>query len=137
MQASQEIHDLVVRSWQEMAAKNLPAILDMCSREPGVLFIGTAPKEWMESLAALEPIMRASLEGGSGTMPEDAQIQTGQEGTVGWAASRQTVRLPNGSALVIRATYVLHQEGGVWRVVHAHNSVGVPDELVMNIAQPA
>jgi hypothetical protein len=137
MQSSPALRELFERSMREMAAKNAQAILDMCSREPGVVFIGTAPNEWMESLAALEPVLRASLESGSGMMPAEIQIITGQEGSVGWAAAQWKVRLPNGSAIMLRSTNVCHLEGGEWRAVHTHLSVGVPDELIMNVAQPS
>lgn len=137
MQPSPEIQAMVMRSLRDMAAKNAQAILDSCSREPGVVFIGTAPNEWMESVAQLEAVARPAIEGGSGGMPADIQIQTGQEGTMGWAAYRYTVPLPNGRAFVLRATDVWHQEGGTWKCVHSHLSVGLPDELVPSIAQPA
>jgi len=137
MQPSQELHDLVVRTITQMAAKNFQAILDVCSREPGILHLGTDPKEWMENLAAFEAVARPAIEGGSGNMPTDLEIKTGQEGTVGWSACRYTGHLPNGAVLRFRLSNVWHQEGGTWKTVHSHISLGVPDELVMNIAQPA
>ena len=81
----------------------------MCSRDLNALFIGTAPDEWLEGLTALEPVMRASTEA--------------------------SIRLPNGAAITLRATTVCHQEGGQWRAVHTHQSIGVPDDLVMNVAK--
>jgi ketosteroid isomerase-like protein len=120
---------------RETAAKNVQAIFDMCSRNPGALFIGTAPNEWLMGLAALEPVMRASMETSSGLAPTDAQIVAYEEGPVGWIAAQWNVRLPNGSTITLRATTVCRQEGGKWRAVHTHQSVGVPDDLVVNVAQ--
>lgn len=137
MQPSQELHDIVMRTISEVAAKNFQALLATCSTEPGMLHIGTDPKEWLENLTAFEAVMRPAVEGGSGNMPTDIELKTGQEGTVGWSAFRYTAHLPNGAALKFRVTDVWHQEGGTWKVVHSHISLGVPDELVMNIAQPA
>lgn len=137
MQPSPEIQEVVMRNLRDMATRNAQAMLDSCSREPGVVFIGTAPTEWMENLAELEAVARPAIEGGSGEMPADIQIQTGQEGTMGWAAYRYTVSLPNGRTFVLRASDVWHQEGGTWKCVHSHLSVGVPDDLVPSIAQPA
>jgi hypothetical protein len=135
MQASPALRELFERSMRETAAKNAQAILDMCSRDPNALFIGTAPNEWMQGLTALEPVMRASLEAGMGLTPGDTQIVAYEEGPVGWIASQAKVGLPNGSSITIRTTTVCHQEGGQWRVVHTHQSVGVPDDLAMSVAR--
>jgi len=135
MQPSTALRELFERSLRETAAKNAQAIFDMCSRDPNALFIGTAPNEWLQGLAALELVMRASMDAGSGMTPANAQIVAYKEGPVGWIAAQWDVRLPNGSAITLRATTVCHQEGGQWRAVHTHQSVGVPDDLVMNVAK--
>jgi ketosteroid isomerase-like protein len=135
MQASPALRELFERSLRETAAKNAQAIFDMCSRDPNALFIGTAPNEWLQGLAALEPVMSASMEASSGMAPANPQIVAYEEGPVGWIAAQWDVRLPNGSAITLRATTVCHQEGGQWRAVHTHQSVGVPDGLVMNVAR--
>jgi len=135
MQASPALRELFERSMRETAAKNVQAIFDMCSRDPNALFIGTAPNEWLQGLAALEPVMRASMETSSGMTPGDTQIVAYEEGPVGWIASQSKISLPNGSAITIRATTVCHQEDGQWRAIHTHQSVGVPDDLVMTVAR--
>lgn len=136
MQPSQELRDAVMRAVQDLVAKNASAFLGLYSREPGVIVIGTAPTEWLEGFAAFEPMLRATVEGGSGMMPQDIQIQAWQEGSVGWAATQWTGRLPNGGMIKFRNTGVFHLESGAWRCVHQHSSVGVPDNQVMSIAQP-
>jgi ketosteroid isomerase-like protein len=135
MQASPALRELFERSIRETVAKNAQAILDMCSRDPNALFIGTAPNEWMQGLAALEPVLRASMEASSGMMPANSQIVAYEEGPIGWVAAQWDVRLPNDAAITLRATTVCHQEGGQWRAVHTHQSVGVPDDLVMSVAK--
>jgi len=135
MQPSPALRELFERSMRETAARNVQAVLDMCSHDPDAVFIGTAPNEWLQGLAALEPVMRASMEAGSGMAPRDTQIVAYEEGPVGWIASQSRISLPNGSAITIRATTVCHQEDGQWRAVHTHQSVGVPDDLVMNVAR--
>jgi SnoaL-like domain len=47
---------------------------------------------------------------------------------VGFATDEPRFVLPDGQFLPTRLTGVLHQEGGEWKVVHLHFSVGVPDE---------
>ena len=137
MQPSPELRDVFMRGMQDLVAKNASAFLTLYSREPGALVIGTAPTEWLEGYAAFEPMLRASIEGGSGNMPQDFQLQTWQEGSVGWAVYQWTGRLPNGNTIKFRGTNVFHLEDGVWRSVHQHNSVGIPDDQVMSIATPA
>lgn len=136
MQPSPEIRDLVMRSLQWRAEQNVAAIMDVCSREPGFLCVGTQPSEWMTSLADTEAMVRAAVEGGSGRVPDDLVMEAYQEGTVGWAGYRWTLRLPNGASVILRETDVFHQEGDAWKLVHAHLSVGIPDEQVPSIARP-
>jgi ketosteroid isomerase-like protein len=135
MQPSPEIRALVMRGRQLMAAKDLPGVMDLATCEPGFLLMGSAPNEWFTSPAAAEPMVRASVEGGSGRVPDNIEIEAYQEGTVGWAGLRWKSQLPNGASITLRWTEIFHQEGGTWKLVHGHVSVAVPDELVMNIAQ--
>jgi ketosteroid isomerase-like protein len=136
MQPSPDVRALIEQNFRDLAAKDADAILVLGSNEPGVVFVGTDPKEWFESLAAMEPVIRATAASGSGNMPADLYIQALQEGTVGWAAYHWTGHFPDGRTIQLRGTSVCHQESGVWKTVHTHWSVAVPDELVMNIAQP-
>lgn len=123
------------RSMRETAAKNVQAVLDMCSHDPNALFIGTAPNEWMQGRAALESVMRASMDRSSGMVAPDAQLVAWEEGPVGWIAAQWNIGLPNDSAITLRATTICHQESGQWRTVHTHQSIGVPDDLVMSVAK--
>ena len=40
---------------------------------------------------------------------------------------------PDGSLMQTRLTAVMRQEGGRWKLVHMHLSVGVPDEQVVEL----
>jgi hypothetical protein len=51
-------------------------------------------------------------------------------GDVGWAADQATWRLPDGLAIPFRLTAVFHHEGRAWRLVQAHFSLGVPNDLI-------
>lgn len=135
MQPSPEIRALVMRQLQLMAAKDVAAVMDLATHEPGFLLMGSAPSEWFTSSGAAEPMVRASVEGGSGRVPENIEIEAYQEGSVGWAGVRWRSQLPNGASLTLRWSEIFHQEGGTWKLVHGHVSVAVPDELVMNVAQ--
>ena len=58
-------------------------------------------------------------------MPRNPKAFT--EGTVGWAADRPTF-VVGGKEIPLRLTLVLHREGGEWKVVQLHSSIGVPNE---------
>ncbi len=57
-----------------------------------------------------------------------------EEGTVGFAVDEPRFVMPDGSFLATRMTGVLHRENDIWKIVHLHFSVGVPDEEAL---QPA
>lgn len=134
MRPSPEIRDLVMRNLRDFAAKNVQDFLDTLSHKPGMIFIGTAPTDWIDDPAAIATVMRSAIEGGSGVMPANVRIEASQEGTVGWAAYHWTAPLPNGTTLVFRSTDIWHQEDGRWKLVHTHLSVGVPDPLIPGVA---
>lgn len=135
MQPSPEIREVAQRILSDQLAGHLDAVLQTMSQEPGFLCIGTAPGEWFKGVAAFEQASRAAIAASGSGMPplENVEIEAYQEGTVGWGSERGTLRLPNGVALAIRGTFVVHQEGGQWKAVQAHTSVGIPDAQMMNI----
>jgi hypothetical protein len=52
---------------------------------------------------------------------------------MGWVVDDPTFIFPDGSAIQTRLTAVMRQEDGRWKLVHAHFSVGVPDEEVIEL----
>lgn len=137
MQASTAIRELELRGFQLMGAKDVAGIMARVSQQPGTMFIGTDPSEWLTSNAAIEQMVRASVENSSGKLPDDLEIDAFEEGTVGWSNMRYTGKLPNGGTFLIRWTDIYHQEDGNWKLVSGHVSVGVPDDKVMTFFQPA
>ena len=94
----------------------------------GISVIGTGPGEgregrepWVEGYAKSVPELGLRLEGG----PEPRGYA---DGNVGFAVDQPRFVLPDGSFIAARLTAVLNLEGGDWKVVHVHYSVGVPDE---------
>jgi hypothetical protein len=59
-----------------------------------------------------------------------SETEAFEEGTVGWAATKLTITLPDGQRVCPRWTSVFHREGGVWRFVQTHASIGVANEDV-------
>lgn len=133
MQPSPEIREAALQATREQLAGNLAALYTVLSQESGFLSIGTAPGEWFTSAAAQEQASSAATASGGSPPLENLEIEAYQEGTVEWGSQRASLRLPNGVALSFRSTFVVHQEGGHWKVVQIHSSVGIPDDQIMNI----
>jgi hypothetical protein len=64
----------------------------------------------------------------SGITIVDSDPLACSEGSVGWAADRFRLRFPNGTQVPFRVTIVFHQEGGEWKIVQWHSSIGIPNE---------
>ncbi|HLZ21922.1 MAG TPA: nuclear transport factor 2 family protein [Ktedonobacterales bacterium] len=137
MQPSPAIREIQLREFQATKAKDLASVMALWSSEPGAMLIGTDPSEWLTTREAIEQIERAALENTSGRMPDDLEIVAYEEGTVGWANVRYTAKLPNGGSFLIRWTVIYHQEGGQWKMVNGHASLGIPDDKVMTFFSPA
>lgn len=135
MQPSPEIREATMQVFREMNAHNAAGLRAMLSQEPGVIFLGSQPTEWYESVAAVEPMLQQVARDSGDNLPPDLSIQAMQEGTVGWAVFRFAIKLPDGKAVTMRGTNVYHQEGGAWKQVHFHVSAAIPDELIPSIAQ--
>lgn len=140
MQRSQSVYDFAMRGFQMVAANDVNGILSLWSHEPGVMGIGTDPSEWWTDFPTMESALREQFQsgqaGGSGTLPADLEIEAYEEGTVGWFFARYTSKLPNGAAICIRWTNVVHQESGAWKLVGTNVSVAMPDNKVMEFFQP-
>ncbi len=100
----------------------------------GVSVIGSAPDEghdsrdeWANTYGAGIAAAGLKLEGG------DALVAYRGD-DVGFALDRPSFLLPNGARLPTRLTAVLAEQDGDWRMVHAHFSVGVPDEEAIEAA---
>jgi ketosteroid isomerase-like protein len=94
------------------------------------LIIGTAPGEWVDD----RPQMRFGFE------TEDFSMQPGhptahEEGSMAWVADEPTILMQDGSSVPARLTAVMRKDAGTWKIVHAHFSVGVPDEEVVLLTQ--
>lgn len=133
MRKSPELQAVAEQAMHDQMTRGVEATLEITSREPGFLNIGTAPGEWFSSFAEFEQAARAA--GASGGIPpfENQQIDAYEEGTVGWGSVRGDLKLPSGATVQIRQTFIVHQEGGGWKVVQSHSSVAIPDEQLMNI----
>ncbi len=130
MEGSAELRALVLRLYQAMTTGDIPFMERLISHEPGVLSIGSDPNEWWSGYETILRVGKAQLQemGGSVVRVVGADPLAYSEGSVGWVADRATFELPDGTKLPFRLTAVFHKEGGEWKLVQQHSSVGVRNE---------
>lgn len=92
------------------------------------LIIGTAPGENVSDRER----MRFGFET-EGVTLESRSARGFEEGALGWVVDEPRFGFPDGSGMDCRVTAVLRNETGTWRLVHAHFSVGVPDDEVVEL----
>jgi hypothetical protein len=92
------------------------------------LVIGTAPDEFVTTRAG----MRFGFET-EGVSLTSRSARGYEEGSLAWIVDEPTFGLPDGAAFECRVTAILRREDGGWKLVHAHFSVGVPDDEVVEL----
>jgi ketosteroid isomerase-like protein len=112
--------------YEAFASRDLDAIERMSSDDEGAVAIGTDPDEWWEGGRAIKAQLREQLAGGHMTV-EAGNPRIGQAGEVGWFADRPAFVTPDGQKIPCRLTGVLRREGGEWKLVQSHASIGVPN----------
>lgn len=127
MAPSAEVRDTMLEFYRRMLAGEAERANDLISRDPAMIFIGSAG-EWVDDQAALR----------SGTQVDTEGLEAGPSpvgyanGDVGWFADQPEWVFADGSRAQMRMSAVLQHEPEGWRIVHAHLSVAVPDnECVM------
>jgi SnoaL-like domain len=128
MQQSTEVRDAMLRFYDRLSASDAASFDQLVSQETATLVVGTAPGDRVTERDRLR----------FGFEAEGVRIQAGEpagyeEGSMGWVVDEPMFFFPDGSAMKTRLTAVLHREDGVWKLVHMHVSVGVPDEEVVEL----
>jgi hypothetical protein len=90
------------------------------------LVIGTAPGEMITE----RDRMRFGFET-EGVTLGSRSARGYEEGSLGWVVDEPTFGFPDGTSFDCRVTAIARKEGELWKLVHAHFSVGVPDEEVV------
>jgi hypothetical protein len=121
----------VTQTWRRfcdrLSAGDVDSFDELVSHEATVI-IGTAPGEWIDDRLR----MRFGFETeGIGLTPVNPVAWA--EGALGFVLDTPRFEFPDGSGIDTRVTAVVHLEDESWRVVHAHFSVGVPDEEVARL----
>lgn len=100
------------------------AVMARISEQPGMLAVGSDDEEWWNAVE--RAVWRRQIEESGGFPLARDEIEAWEEGSVGWAATRMTIRPLDGSGDTahVRATYVLHLERCEWKLVQVHWSLG-------------
>lgn len=123
MTSSDVVRDTVLQIYRHMLAGESDAANELISRDPAMVFIGSAG-EWVDDQAALR----------SGTQVAGEGLEAGPNpvgyanGDVGWFADQPTWLFADGTRAEMRLTAVLQREAAGWRIVNMHMSVAVPDD---------
>jgi hypothetical protein len=92
--------------------------------------VGSDPAEyWGPEAGEVKAKLLAQVEAFGGQLAFEVGSPEGYaEGDVGWVADQLTLRMPDGNAMPLRFTGVVHREDGDWRFVQGHLSIGVSNE---------
>ncbi|MES2209336.1 MAG: nuclear transport factor 2 family protein [Chloroflexota bacterium] len=122
------IVDAMLEFYRQRSAANVAAFEDLISSEH-VVFLGTAGHEWFEDRDRMK--MAFGFEGV--TFEPGPAPRAWSQGDIGWFMDTPTMAIVEGR-IRVRTTLVVRREAGRWKIVHAHYSVGIPDELAAEVA---
>jgi len=129
VQPSSELRDLVA-AWFAAASSGNASVVDRrVSHEPGTRLVGSDPVEWLSGGDEIAKFLRGEVERAAGQVSfTPSETEAYGEGTVGWAATRLRITLPDGAFVSPRWTAVFHREDEDWRFVQTHASIAVTNE---------
>jgi len=127
MKPSTEVGGALVRYLEAIGKGDVATIDRMLSNESGLRAIGTDPREWWSGHDEVVRLFKAQLAelGEFSVNIEDPEGY--KEGSAGWAAAKFAIEI-GGNQIAARISTVFHQEGGEWKVVQSHASIGAANE---------
>ncbi|HET9681582.1 MAG TPA: nuclear transport factor 2 family protein [Candidatus Limnocylindrales bacterium] len=123
MAPSSEITATMLEFYRRMLAGEADAANDLISRDPAIVFIGSAG-EWVDDQDTLRS---GKLEPGEGVVAGPSPSAWAR-GDVGFFVDQPTWVFGDGSKAEMRLSAVLQREPDGWRIVQVHQSVAVPDD---------
>lgn len=131
MQASSELRRIIDGWFDSVAGGDVSWVERHTSDRAGVRLVGTDPREWLEG-SHVADFLREEVQALGGVV----QVARGEteaycEGSVGWGLATPILTLPNGRQIAPRWSAVFHQEGGEWKLVQLHASVGIANETLL------
>jgi hypothetical protein len=132
VESSDEVRDLSIQLYRAIEAGDTEFLDRHVSRRAEAVFVGTDPDEWWEDADALLQAVKAQAAATSGPLKViPGRARAYREGNVGWMIDNgPTFELSDGNRVLARSTLIFIREDSQWRLVHAHNSIGVLNEDV-------
>jgi hypothetical protein len=123
MAPSSEITATMLEFYRLMLAGEADAANDLISRDPAIVFIGSAG-EWVDEQDTLRSGKQEPGEG----LVAGPNPSAWARGDVGYFVDQPAWLFADGSKAEMRLSAVLQREAGGWRIVQVHQSVAVPDD---------
>ena len=133
MKSDGDISKQLARFLGTFESGDVSTVEAIVSREADVLGIGTDPDEWWPGRDNLMRAVRAQVPEmhGAGMTFRTEDERSYSEGDVGWSAAQASIVMADGSTLPTRFTSVWRREGGDWKLVNFHVSVGMSNEQLL------
>jgi hypothetical protein len=136
MKRLREVEDLTRKIYDGLRHGDVDTITETISREDGLVWVGTDPKEWWTSHETMVRVFRDQLKAIGSFDLVDTDPHGYGEGDVGWVADQPALRLAAGADIPLRVTALAHREAGAWRFVQWHVSIGVSNEKAVGEEVP-
>jgi ketosteroid isomerase-like protein len=131
MQRSSELEELVNAWFAAASSGDVSVVQRHVSPDAQVRLIGSDPAEWLQGGRDVAAFLAGEVEGAAGNVRfTPSETEAFEEGTVGWAATKLTLTLPDGKRVSPRWTSVFHREDNVWKFVQTHASIAVANDQV-------
>ena len=135
MEPSVELRELTKQLARAIGHGDVAFLARHTSRQPGVAFLGTDPDEWWTDLAGLRQALESQVAAGVEVVPGEPVAY--QAGDWGWAVDRALRFRIGEREQPFRMSMVYRREEGVWRMVHFHSSLGVPNDAALGVTLPS
>ncbi len=130
---SPEIESLTRRIVQALYERDSPTIANLFSDSASFTGIGSDADEWWYGGEGFKRVMANQLEEVPPFLSlEIHRVDAFEDGAVGWAAANTTLRISSGD-VNLRISAVFSLEHGMWRTLHWHSSVPVPNEELLGV----
>ena len=126
MKRSKVVEQTYLRFCDRLSAKDVASFDTLVSTDPSVMIVGTAPGE----IVTERPRLRFGFETEGITLKPNDPVGYADK-SMGWSFDEPLFGFPDGSAIRVRLSMFMRREEEGWKMVHAHFSVGVPDEEVV------
>ena len=129
---SPEIESVARRTFRVYGGDfDFESLRNLLSSDPNLRVLGFDRDEWWKGSAVFD-VRRAQMEEQPEFEVRIADVEGFEDGEFGWATIFSTIVTPD-AATELRTSMVLRIEAGVWRVIHFHNSIPVPNQQVFGV----